>query len=154
MSLTTAGLTDIGLGKGVTPCYAISYDPTLPNGTELTNGLLAKCDADLGLMREWFGGVGIPFQLPLGVQINNASGGASWKIHPLSRLTGSVREPLCRLILARCLGRFPSVFPRRRSERNAHEGTRQRLVLRSWVLQRGRGRQQGRRIVPIFSRTD
>jgi hypothetical protein len=81
MALTQAGLTNIGLGNGVTQHYNVGYDTSLPNGTALTNGLLAQCEADFRLMQLWFGGIELRFAYPLNVQINNTSGNvnASWQ---------------------------------------------------------------------------
>ena len=77
MSLTTAGLTDIGHGRGVTPHYSLNYDTAVPDGAAVTNGLLAECEADFELMQGWFNGINIPFDYPLAVNIYHGSGGAS-----------------------------------------------------------------------------
>ncbi len=82
MSLTVAGLTDLGSGQGVTPHYSFSYDVSLlPEGAGYTSGLMLKAEEDFALMQYWFDGADIPFDYPLGVQVNtstNAAGAGTW----------------------------------------------------------------------------
>ena len=82
MSLTTAGLTNLGSGQGVTAHYAFSYDTSLlPSGATIVNNFMLAAEQDFSLMQSWFDGIDIPFDYPLGVQVDQASsqfGGASW----------------------------------------------------------------------------
>jgi hypothetical protein len=85
MAFITEGLTNSGLGNGITPHYSFAYDEQLnsathPGGPEpsRTNALIAQCENDYNLMANWFGGIAPPFPLPLQVQVANAGGGASW----------------------------------------------------------------------------
>jgi uncharacterized glyoxalase superfamily protein PhnB len=81
------GQINTGLANnGRTSHYQISYDSSLSatDGRDRANALIAKCEEDFALMKSWFGGIDIPFNYPLPVHINNASGGASW--HCPSRL--------------------------------------------------------------------
>jgi hypothetical protein len=43
------------------------------------HGLLASCEEDFALMKSWFGGIDLPFNYPMPVQIQTGSGGASWQ---------------------------------------------------------------------------
>jgi hypothetical protein len=75
------GLTDNGSGRGVTTHYAITYDDSLAtaDGKDRANALMAVCEADYGWMDGIFGGGGIPFTLPVSVQLNiGGYAGAGW----------------------------------------------------------------------------
>ena len=79
MGLTTSELTN----GGFTTHYGICYDDTLPQASaiERTNGLLAKCEEDFAIMQDWFDGIDIPFDYPLGVQVlSGGPTGGSWPI--------------------------------------------------------------------------
>jgi hypothetical protein len=82
MALTTAGLPNLGSGQGVTAHYSFGYDTSLlPNGAAAVAGLMQHAEADFSLMQAWFGGIDIPFDYPLGVQVDqstNSQGGAGW----------------------------------------------------------------------------
>jgi hypothetical protein len=68
MSLTTAGLTDLGSGQGVTAHYSFSYDTSLlPGGAATVNEFMMKSEADFSLLQGWFDGIDIPFDYPLAV---------------------------------------------------------------------------------------
>jgi hypothetical protein len=79
------GQTSQGLDNGGrTAHYQISYDTSLSTTDGLTRaqGLFQKCEFDFTLMAGWFPGVNFEFSFPISVQINNASGGASWDDPP------------------------------------------------------------------------
>jgi hypothetical protein len=80
MGQTTQGLTN----NGQTAHYQISYDTSLSPSDGLTRaqGLMDKCELDFHLIAGWFSGVNFEFSFPIGVQINNATGGASWDDPP------------------------------------------------------------------------
>jgi hypothetical protein len=65
---------------GQTTHYQISYDISLSPADGLTRAqqLFNTCEFDWDLMSSWFTGVNFQYSLPIFVQINNASGGASW----------------------------------------------------------------------------
>ncbi|HWH09806.1 MAG TPA: hypothetical protein VG165_01655 [Solirubrobacteraceae bacterium] len=67
MTFVTTGLTN----GGVTTHYAIEYDSSLAaaDGVNRGNTLITHCEADYNLMSGWFGGIGLPFKLPVSVQI-------------------------------------------------------------------------------------
>ncbi|MBV8890154.1 MAG: hypothetical protein JO267_06845 [Alphaproteobacteria bacterium] len=72
--------TKVGLpNNGQTAHYDISYDSTLPNGMALAAGLIAACEQDFALMKDWFGGIDLIYSYPIPVLIANATGGASWQ---------------------------------------------------------------------------
>jgi hypothetical protein len=79
------GQTSRGLANGgQTAHYQISYDTSLSTADGLTRaqGLFDQCELDFNLMTSWFAGVNFEFSFPISVQINNASGGASWNDPP------------------------------------------------------------------------
>jgi hypothetical protein len=79
------GQTNQGLANGgQTAHYQISYDTSLSTTDGLTRaqGLFHQCEFDFDLMASWFKGVNFEFSFPISVQINNASGGASWDDPP------------------------------------------------------------------------
>jgi hypothetical protein len=79
------GQTSQGLANGgQTAHYQISYDTSLSTADGLTRagGLFDQCELDFNLMAKWFKGVNLEFSFPISVQINNASGGASWDDPP------------------------------------------------------------------------
>lgn len=85
MALIDTGLTDSGSGRGKTTHYAFTYDDALdstahPGQPEpaRTNALIAACENDYNLMSGWFGGINLPYALPVSVQVANAGGGAGW----------------------------------------------------------------------------
>jgi hypothetical protein len=72
-----------GLGAGVTPHFAITYESSLSqaDGVDRANALMADCDADFDWMQTQFGGIalGSPFTEPEHLQIlAGAWAGASW----------------------------------------------------------------------------
>ncbi len=74
---TTSGLT----GGGKTTHYKFVYDSALTSGglePARTNALIAKCEADFAIMKNWFGGIELSFSYPVPVQVANLGGGASW----------------------------------------------------------------------------
>ncbi len=85
MAFITDGLTDTGLGKGVTSHFAFSYDDALNSATHpgqpepaRTNAVIAAIEGDYNLMAGWFGGIGLTLSEPISVQVANAGGGAGW----------------------------------------------------------------------------
>ena len=79
------GQTSQGLANGgQTAHYQISYDTSLSTADGLTRaqGLFDQCEFDFDLMASWFKGVNFEFSFPISLQINNASGGASWDDPP------------------------------------------------------------------------
>jgi len=80
MGQTSAGLPN----EGQTAHYQISYDTSLSasEGLTLAQGLYHQCEFDFSLMSDWFKGTKFEFSFPIGVQINNAGGGASWDDPP------------------------------------------------------------------------
>lgn len=86
MSQVTDGLTDNGLGKGVTTHYKFSYDGTAfpqatdpANGRDRCNDLMKVVEADFNLMQSWFVGVDIRtlYSFPIAVQITQFQGPAT-----------------------------------------------------------------------------
>ena len=78
---TTQGLTNSGLGAGVTTHYAFSYDSTLQGaGIEpaRTNAVIATCEADYNLMSGWFGNIQLSPKIttPYPIFVANKGGGA------------------------------------------------------------------------------
>ena len=76
------GFTNAGLANGgQTAHYQISYDDTFSPAAGLTRAaqLMDTCEADFDLMQSWFSGVSYKFAFPIGVQIQNVSGGAKWR---------------------------------------------------------------------------
>jgi hypothetical protein len=80
MGQTTQGLAN----SGRTAHYQISFDTSLSiaDGLQNAQALMDACERDFDLMQGWFAGVNFQFSFPIGVQINNASGGASWNDPP------------------------------------------------------------------------
>src|SRR5947207_1900730 len=81
MAQTTTGLNDTGLGAGVTTHYAITYDDALSaaDGKNRGNALMAVCENDFTWMSNLFGNIGIPFSLPVSVQlVTGGYAGAGW----------------------------------------------------------------------------
>ena len=77
MGFTTANLPN----GGQTARYKFSYDDTFSaaDGWQRTAQAMAAADQDFALMQSWFPGVNYAFDLPMNVQIANATGGASWE---------------------------------------------------------------------------
>lgn len=78
---TTQGLTDSGLGPGVTAHYTFSYDSTLQaSGLEpaRTNAVIGACEGDYALMSDWFGGIDLSptITLPYPIYVADLGGGA------------------------------------------------------------------------------
>jgi hypothetical protein len=72
MTQTSSNLNNsYGLGAGVTAHYAITYDDSLStaDGQNRGNALIAACEGDYTWMSNLFGGIGIPFSLPVSVQL-------------------------------------------------------------------------------------
>jgi len=78
MGFTSAGLP----AGGRTAHFSVEYDTALPNGLALARGMLRTGESDYQEMAEWFGGIGLIFDLPIPVQITNDAGGASWSDPP------------------------------------------------------------------------
>ena len=80
MAQTNQGLQN----GGSTAHYQISYDSSLApaDGLIRAEQLFDQCELDFNLMSSWFPGVSFEFSFPISVQINNASGGASWNDPP------------------------------------------------------------------------
>ena len=82
MAQTQTGLNNnYGLGNGITTHYTISYDTTLSqaDGKTRANALIGACEGDYTWMSNLFGGTGIPFSLPVSVQlVPGAYAGAGW----------------------------------------------------------------------------
>jgi Carboxypeptidase regulatory-like domain len=76
LAQTTQGLRN----DGKTGRYAISYETSLPDasGLLLAQDLMNECDQDFGLIAGWFEGTRFEFSFPVNVQLDNATGGASW----------------------------------------------------------------------------
>jgi len=98
----TAGLT----GGGVTTHFAFAYDGALqktaanPGGLEpaRTNAVITAIENDFNMMSGWFGGIGLPFGLPVSVHIANLGGGASWG-PPITVKPDSGDANLCRYLM-------------------------------------------------------
>lgn len=72
---------NFGLGAGITTHYSISYDDSLSaaDGVNRGNGLIGVCEGDFNWMSNLFGNIGIPFSLPVSVQlVTGAYAGAGW----------------------------------------------------------------------------
>jgi hypothetical protein len=72
---------NFGLGAGVTPHYTISYDDSLSiaDGQNRANALIGACEGDFTWMSNLFGNIGIPFGLPVSVQlVTGPYAGAGW----------------------------------------------------------------------------
>jgi hypothetical protein len=82
MAQTSQGLANGGL----TTHYQISFDISLPNadGLQRAQALMDACESDFNLMQGWFTGVSFKFSFPINVQINNATGGATWSASNIS----------------------------------------------------------------------
>jgi hypothetical protein len=82
MTQTDYGLNNpYNLGRGVTPHYKITYDDSLSqaDGQDRANALMAACEEDYSQMSNWFGGISLPFSLPVAVQmVPGAYAGAGW----------------------------------------------------------------------------
>jgi hypothetical protein len=81
MGQTDTGLTNNGPGKGITTHYAITYESTLAaaDGKDRGNGLMLHCEGDYTWMSGWFGGISLPFTLPVSVQLSAGGyAGAGW----------------------------------------------------------------------------
>ena len=66
---------------GTTTHYRISYDDSLSpaDGADRANGLLAVCEQDYAIMSDWFGGISLPYALPIEVHIDPGGyASASW----------------------------------------------------------------------------
>lgn len=77
MTYVTTGLPN----GGATTYYQFSYDDSLSvaDGRDRTIALMAVADSDFTIMNGWFGGVGVPFTLPMPTKIAPGPGGsASW----------------------------------------------------------------------------
>jgi hypothetical protein len=57
---------------GSTTHYRISYDNSLAavDGVQRANALLGVCEQDYAIMSDWFGGINLPYQLPIEVHID------------------------------------------------------------------------------------
>src|SRR6476661_2262868 len=73
---------------GSTTHYRISYDDTLAaaDGAQRAAGLLTVCEQDYAIMSDWFGGISLPYPLPIEVHID-PGGYASAGWGPPIRLT-------------------------------------------------------------------
>lgn len=78
MAFTSAGLPN----NGRTDHCWIIYDTDIPNGLALASGLLAACEQDFALMKQWFGGIELIYSYPIPLIIANIGGGASWQTPP------------------------------------------------------------------------
>jgi len=77
MTYVTTGLPN----GGVTTNYTVKYDDSLSaaDGLNRATALMAVCDGDFNIMNGWFGGVGVPFTLPMEVRIApGPAWSASW----------------------------------------------------------------------------
>ena len=75
---TAAGLTDSGLGPGVTKHYAFSFESSLSAiEPARTNAVIAACESDYQLMSGWFGGSVKLTGLPISVFVANLGVGAN-----------------------------------------------------------------------------
>jgi hypothetical protein len=57
---------------GSTTHYRISYDDSLSaaDGSQRANALLGVCEQDYAIMSDWFGGISLPYALPIEVHID------------------------------------------------------------------------------------
>jgi hypothetical protein len=57
---------------GSTTHYRISYDDSLSSadGLQRANALLGVCEQDYAIMSDWFGGISLPYSLPIEVHID------------------------------------------------------------------------------------
>ena len=82
MTQTSNGLNNnFGLGNGVTTHYAITYDDSLSaaDGQNRANALIGACEGDFTWMSNLFANIGIPFSLPVSVQlVPGGYAGAGW----------------------------------------------------------------------------
>jgi Listeria-Bacteroides repeat domain (List_Bact_rpt) len=93
----TTGLTN----GGKTTHYAFAYDSALQAGglePARTNALIAQAENDFTLMSGWFGGIGLPFSLPVAVNIANLGGGAGWG-PPITLKPGNGNANYCRYLM-------------------------------------------------------
>ena len=60
------------VAAGSTTHYRISYDDSLAaaDGSARALALLGVCEQDYAIMSDWFGGIGLPFSLPIEVHID------------------------------------------------------------------------------------
>ena len=66
---------------GSTTHYRISYDDSLnsADGLQRANALLGVCEQDYAIMSDWFGGISLPYSLPIEVYIDPGGyASASW----------------------------------------------------------------------------
>lgn len=77
MAFSTTSLPN----SGRTAHFAVSYDDTLSkaDGLDQALDLLKHCENDLGLIWNWFTGIGFIFNFPIGVLITGQWGGAIWE---------------------------------------------------------------------------
>ncbi len=98
MAQTSAGLNNsYGLGNGVTPHYAITYDNSLSaaDGKNRANAPIADCEADYTWMSNLFGNIGVPFSVPMPVQLEPGPyAGASWPNQPPITVTPGNGQPI------------------------------------------------------------
>jgi hypothetical protein len=82
MTQTNANLNNnYGLGLGITPHYQVTYDDSLStaDGQDRANVLIGACEGDYTWMSSLFGNIGIPFSLPVSLQITPGSyASAGW----------------------------------------------------------------------------
>ena len=105
MGFIDTGLTDSGSGRGKTTHYAFAYDDALESSVHpgqpepaRTNALIASAETDFDLMNGWFGNIGLPYGLPVSVNVENAGGGAHWG-PPIGLDPGSGDANLCRFLM-------------------------------------------------------
>ena len=87
MAYVTTGLPN----AGVTTYYKVEYDDTLSaaDGLNRATALIGVCDSDYNIMNGWFGGIGVPFTLPMEVRITS---GPIWSAYwgpPISLIPGN-----------------------------------------------------------------
>ena len=60
------------IAAGSTTHYRISYDDSLAaaDGAQRAAGLLGVCEQDYAIMSDWFGGISLPYPLPIEVHID------------------------------------------------------------------------------------
>lgn len=66
---------------GSTTHYKVSYDTSLSaaDGSQRATALLAVCEDDYAIMSDWFGGIALPYSLPIEVHIDTGGyASASW----------------------------------------------------------------------------
>jgi hypothetical protein len=133
---------------GSTTHYRVSYDNSLSaaDGAQRATALLAVCEQDYAIMSDWFGGIGLPYSLPIEVHIDPGGYASAGWGPPISLKPGNgsgldvvryllVAEVVEMLMLAQNRGWFAADGS---NEGSAGEGL-SRVLSAEFLHQRGLG---------------